>query len=206
MPRTAQFLTPARKQFLTGIALALIWALFATAHVASFETTGRVSLLIYAIAETLIAVFFMLRAEAKTIATNVIEWLVAVLGTFLSLLLRPTSDNLVPIAEWGLMLGSSMQVAGVLSLNRSFALVPALRELKTAGMYHLVRHPIYLSYFVSCSCYLLTNFSTSNLLVVIGSISLLLVRIYFEERHLSLNAEYRAYQERVRWRLIPFVY
>lgn len=206
MPQIAQFATSARLRLVTGFSLGSLWVLFAFAHVAAFQTTGKVALLTFAIAETLIAMFFVLRAQAKTVTANPREWVVAVLGTFLPLLLRPTSDNPVPLAEWGLMLGSIMQIAGVLSLNRSFAIVPALRKVKTEGMYRLVRHPIYFSYIISFVSYLATNYSVENLLILACSVGLMVSRVHFEERHLSLTPEYRAYQTRVRWRLIPFVF
>lgn len=193
-------------QIITGAVLTMIWGLFAVAHLKGFLNTGKLALPIYALAETLIAVFFLLRTTPKTVAANPLEWLIALLGTFLPLFLRPASNTLLAVAEFGLILGATLQILGVLSLNRSFALVPALRELKTDGMYRFVRHPIYASYVISFSCYMLANFSVANFLIAIGSISLLGLRIYFEERHLSLAAEYRAYQQLTKWRLIPFVF
>lgn len=201
-----QIIASARVQILTGAILSALWAFFAVAHLVTFRLNGKASLLVFGVAETLIAVFFLLRTQPKTFTNNPHEWVVAVLGTFLPLLLRPTTDTPVPFAEWGVMLGSVMQIAAVLSLNRSLALVPALRELKTAGMYRFVRHPIYASYLFNFCFYLAANFSHWNLFIVTTSLSLLLARVYFEERHLAQTPEYRAYRSRVRWRLIPFVF
>lgn len=206
MTQIPQIASSARVTLLTGVGLSALWVLFAITHIAAFRATGKVALMTFAIAETLIAVFFVLRAQAKTMTTHPREWVVAVLGTFLPLLLRPTAENVAPIAEWGLLLGSTMQVAGVLSLNRSFALIPALRDIKTTGMYRLVRHPIYFSYLISFTSYLATNYSAENLLILVCSLGLMISRIHYEERHLRLTPEYRAYQTRVRWRLIPFVF
>lgn len=206
MARTAHILTSAQTQSITGAALCALWLLFAIAHLTNFGLTGKTGLLLFAIAETIIAVFFLLRTQPKTFTTRPSEWIVAVAGTFLPLLLRPTTDTPVPIAEWGLMVGSVLQIAGVLSLNRSLAIVPALRELKTRGMYSLVRHPIYTSYVITFSFYLAANFSTRNLLLGLASATLLIARVHFEERHLGLTPEYRAYRSRVKWRLIPFVF
>ncbi|BAL26407.1 isoprenylcysteine carboxylmethyltransferase family protein [Azoarcus sp. KH32C] len=206
MSRIHEIIASARTQIFTGTFLAALWVFFAIAHLVTFNLTGKASLLVFSTAETLIAVFFLLRTPPRTFTSSPHEWVVAVLGTFLPLLLRPTADSPVPAAEWGLVVGSAMQIAGVLSLNRSLALVPALRELKTAGMYRLVRHPIYFSYLISFSFYLAANYSPRNLLIVTASLCLLLARVYFEERLLGQTAEYRAYQSRVRWRLIPFVF
>lgn len=206
MPPLHQLIASARMQLFTGAALSALWVFFAIAHLYTFRITGKASLLVFCVAETLIAVFFLLRTRPKTFTMNPHEWVIAALGTFLPLLLRPTSDTQVPFAEWGLMLGSTMQIAGVLSLNRSFAIVPALRQLKTTGMYRVVRHPIYFSYLITFSFYLAANLSTRNLLILLISLSLLVARVYFEERHLGQTAEYQAYRSRVKWRLIPFVF
>lgn len=193
-------------QCLTGIPLAALWLLFALAHVSTFQVTGRPSLLVFAVAETIIAAMFALRTPPRSFTTKPGEWAVALAGTFLPLLFRPTADTPVALAEWGLMLGSTLQIAGVLSLNRSFGIVPALRELKTAGLYRIVRHPIYASYLVVFAFYVGANYSLRNL--VLGSVwaGLLIARIHFEERHLAQSDAYRAYRTRVKWRLIPFVY
>ncbi|AYH45627.1 methyltransferase [Azoarcus sp. DN11] len=206
MTRISQIIASPRMQLVSGISLAALWLVFAVAHLTTFKLTGKVSLLTFALAETLIAGFFLLRPPPRTVTTNPPELAAAALGTFLPLLLRPTTDTPLPFSELGLMAGSGFLIAGVLSLNRSFALIPALRELKTEGMYRLVRHPIYLSYLITYSCYLTANFSVENLAIVCGSALLLLTRVHFEERHLAKTPEYRAYQARVRWRLIPLVF
>lgn len=190
----------------TGAALSLLWLIFAVAHLATFRVTDKTSLLFFCIAETLTAAFFLLRTEPKTFSRNPRDWLIAVLGTFLPLFLRPTETAPISFAEWGLMLGSGMQIAGVLSLNRSYALIPALRQLKTTGMYRYVRHPIYFSYLITFSFYLAANFSNVNAFILASTAVLLVTRIFLEERHLGQTAEYRAYRSRVKWRLIPFVF
>lgn len=206
MARIAPILVSSKTQPIIGAVLAALWLLFAIAHLSGFGRTGKTSLLVFALAETIVAAFLLLRTQPKTLSTRPAEWAVAVAGTFLPLLVRPTTDTLIPAAEWGLVLGSALQIAGVLSLNRSLAIVPALRELKTAGMYRVVRHPIYFSYLVTFSCYLAVNFSARNLLILLASSVLLVARVHFEERHLAQMPEYQAYRSRVRWRLIPFVF
>ncbi len=207
MFRSAHILNERPAQVISGAALSALWLFFAVAHLSTFiHSSGKASLLVFAIAETLVAAFFLLRTPPRTLANRPVEWVVAIAGTFLPLLLRPTTDAPAALAEWGLMIGSALQIAGVLSLNRSLAIVPALRQLKTGGMYAIVRHPIYTSYLVTFSCYLAANFSATNLIIVVASVSLLLARVRFEERHLGQTPEYRTYRDRVRWRLVPFIY
>lgn len=185
--------------------LSALWLFFAIAHLSNFLSTGRISLLVFCLAESVIAAFLLLRSQPKSFSTDWREWLAAMSGTFLILLLRPVAETPPAAAEWGLTLGALILLAGAFSLNRSFAMVPALRELKTNGMYRFVRHPIYFSYLLTFTFYLAGNFSLRNLAIVLGNIALLLLRVRFEERHLRQSPQYREYCERVRWRLIPFI-
>lgn len=206
MSTSEKLLTTPGMQLLTGALLSGLWLLFAVAHLSIFWSSGKASLVVFAIAEAIVAMFFLLRTPPRTFTHKPVEWFVAIAGTFLPLLLRPTEGTAGAFSEWGLIFGSVLQIAGVLSLNRSLALVPALRELKTSGMYRFVRHPIYFSYLITFSCYLAANFSPQNLGILLVSVCLLVMRIHFEERHLSQSPEYRAYRSYVRWRLIPFIF
>lgn len=109
--------------------------------------------------------------------------------------------------------GVSLQVAGLLwqlaakaTLGRAFGLLPAQRGTVTRGPYRLVRHPIYLGYLVSHAGFLLANFSWRNAGVLALLYALQLLRMRREEALMARSLEYRAYQRRVRWRLLPFVY
>lgn len=106
--------------------------------------------------------------------------------------------------------GAALQVAGVcwqlfakLSLRRSFGILPANRGVVSRGAYRFVRHPMYLGYFVADMGFLLTNFGVQNVLVYGGQFVLQAVRISREERLLSADERYRAYKDKVRFRVIP---
>jgi protein-S-isoprenylcysteine O-methyltransferase Ste14 len=73
-------------------------------------------------------------------------------------------------------------------------------------MYRFVRHPMYASYLLLFSGYLLGNTTTWNLAVYVFSVCFMLLRILREERHLSADPEYRQYASRVRYRLVPYFY
>ena len=200
-------LVPTRwRQWATGSFFGLCWFLFAVANLQTFILTGKPSPLVFGVAETLIATFFILRVPPRRVSQRLSEWVIAGLGTFLPLLLRATLDETNWFAEALLLFGSLLQVAAVVSINRSFALVPALRELKTDGAYRFVRHPIYASYVVSLSGFLWANYSLDNLIVTIVSLGFMIWRIRLEEALLGQTPEYRHYRELVRWRLLPGVW
>ena len=194
------------RHWATGSFFAICWFLFAVANLQTFILTGKPSPLVFGVAETLIATFFILRVPPRRVSQKLSEWIVAGLGTFLPLLLRATLDETNWFAEALLLAGSLLQVAAIVSINRSFALVPALRELKTDGAYRFVRHPIYASYVVSLSGFLWANYSLENLVVTIISLVLMIWRIRIEESLLEQTSEYRRYRELVRWRLLPGVW
>lgn len=117
------------------------------------------------------------------------------------------SPGLVLAPLW---LTASMQVAGILwqiyaklSLGRSFGLLPANRGIITHGAYGLVRHPIYLGYFVSHMGFLLGSFSWYNLWLFAVLYFFQYLRILEEEKLLAADAEYSAYMQKVKYKLLP---
>ncbi|WP_404822916.1 methyltransferase family protein [Burkholderia metallica] len=118
------------------------------------------------------------------------------------------STQLIP--EWA---GATLQFCGIacqlcakLSLGRSFGLLPANRGVVSVGAYRFVRHPIYASYLLSEIGFLLANYSARNVFMITTWMLLQIGRISLEERVLSEDADYRAYKEKVRYRLIPGVF
>ena len=117
------------------------------------------------------------------------------------------SPGLVLAPLW---LTASMQVAGILwqiyaklSLGRSFGLLPANRGIVTHGAYGLVRHPIYLGYFVSHMGFLLGSFSWYNLWLFAVLYFFQYLRILEEEKLLAADAEYSAYMQKIKYKLLP---
>jgi protein-S-isoprenylcysteine O-methyltransferase Ste14 len=193
-------------QTLIGLIMALSWGAFALLHVRAFQATGEWIYLVFCATETFTALFFMLRTPPVTVSPRTGDWALAFAGTFASFLFEPVSHGVLPNAAILIYLGALLHLGGMLSLNRSIGMVPARRVVKTGGLYRLVRHPLYASYLISFSGYLLTNTSLRNALVFALTIVLLGVRILREERHLSLDHNYRSYMTRVKFRILPFVF
>ena len=91
-------------------------------------------------------------------------------------------------------------------LGRSFGLWPANRGVVTGGPYRLVRHPMYLGGLISDMGYFGCEFSWYNLVLYLIWYMLLFWRVVEEEKVLRDDAEYRNYMERVRFRMVPFVF
>ncbi|UQV47358.1 hypothetical protein KIV45_11170 [Janthinobacterium lividum] len=123
-----------------------------------------------------------------------------------AILFSPSEMTIWPAARYLLVFGCVLQIAGLLSLNRSFGLVVAQRNIKTHGMYRFVRHPVYASYVVSSTAYLLSNASPGNTAVYAAAMLLLVLRLLREERFLSTDVRYRVYMRQVKYRLLPFIF
>jgi protein-S-isoprenylcysteine O-methyltransferase Ste14 len=190
----------------TGVFLAMLWGLFAFSHFEAFRHSGDYAYLAFCVAETVAAIFFLVRKVPETVSTDPFDWFIAVGGTFTPLLLRPGGAVIWPAANIVVLVGVGIQFLALLSLSRSFALVAAKRAIKTHGLYSVVRHPMYAGYLLIFTGYALFNASPLNVGLVGLTFLFLFLRVLREERHLSQDEAYRAYKTRVRWRIFPLVY
>jgi protein-S-isoprenylcysteine O-methyltransferase Ste14 len=87
-----------------------------------------------------------------------------------------------------------------------FGIVAAHRGVVSAGPYRIVRHPIHLGYFVTLVGFLLANWSSRNVAIYIVAYFFQVARVLLEERLLKGDESYSACCERVRYRLIPFIF
>lgn len=175
---------------------------------AYLRTQRPIGFLLFA-EQMVVVVAYLVRRPARVVTRNFGAWLVAFGGTFVPVLLRP--DGAHP--QWGLQWGLVLQFCGVvlclwsfLALGRSFGFAAADRGLVQRGPYRLVRHPIYASYVLLQTGYLLQSISLRNLVVVLLAMACNVGRIRAEERVLATNHAHAAYRTRVRWRILPGVW
>jgi protein-S-isoprenylcysteine O-methyltransferase Ste14 len=190
----------------SGIFLAVIWGFFSYAHLLGFLATREWPLLLFCFSETLVVFFYIFRSKPQTISVNPFDWIIAVVGTFSPLFFRPEAWGIFPLAKIAIVVGAFFQILSIISLNRSFALVAAKREIKTAWMYRIVRHPLYASYCLVFLGYVLTNTSLANVLIYLIAMIFLCLRMFREEKHIAVDPVYREYMHKVHYRLIPFVF
>lgn len=149
---------------------------------------------------------FLTRRPAVAESQSLPVWILAVSAVAVPFLLRPgTPGGLAVIGNTLQLAGVVMLMAGMLSLRRSFAVVPGNRGIRTGGMYRIVRHPLYLSELIVLLGTVLVNPTLPNWVILIVECGLQFARARAEEDFLSTDPDYRAYRERVRYRLIPGV-
>jgi len=191
----------------TNVALCACFLAFARAHAGSFARHHRPSGLLLVAIEALFALFFLVRAPADRMALSPSAWLSTLGGTFLPMFLRPADVPHDALAgQIVQVVGLSLAIYGILSLNRSFGLVPAHRGVRSTGAYRWVRHPLYAAYAVMAAGYLASNLTARNAAIVAVAYACQVVRIFNEERLLSRYPAYLEYRGRTRWRLVPYVF
>ncbi len=149
------------------------------------------------------------RKEYVAVDRNWRSWLVAAFSFFSNLFFIKKGYRLDSLGSWPDYLNVAailVGIAALLSLGRSFGIVPAIREIKTSGLYRMIRHPMYLSDILFKTPLILQYFSAYNLLVYGLSILLYIQRAKYEESLLSQDPEYQQYRQRVKYRFIPFIY
>lgn len=188
------------------ITLGSLYGLFAYVHLLAFLDTHQLSLILVTLFETVTVIFLIFRTDHKTVTVIPSDWLIAIAGSCVPLFLRPASYGVLPLAEILIILGIMLQIMSLLSLNRSFAIVPANRNIKIDWMYRIIRHPLYASYFLAFGGYVLVHTTVINIIIYGALVILLCMRMFREEKHLSLDPKYLEYMSMVRYRIIPFIF
>lgn len=157
---------------------------------------------------TLMLVLLARRASQRDLSATAM--VATIYATCCAVLLTP-QDTIRLAPEW---MGVALQLASMgwqftakIVLGRSFGLLPAQRGLVTVGPYRIVRHPIYCGYLIGHIGFLVANFSMRNTIVLMLLYIAQVVRILREEAMLAASdTNYRSYQQKVRWRLLPLVF
>jgi protein-S-isoprenylcysteine O-methyltransferase Ste14 len=129
-------------------------------------------------------------------------------GIILPFLMQPTSNigDRVLVSTVLSVIGVVMLIASLLSLNMSMGIIAARRKIHTGGMYRMVRHPMYLSYFFLFTGYFWMNYSYWNGILLLLIVWIQITRIYQEEGVWSSDGDYQDYAKKVRWRIMPGIF
>jgi protein-S-isoprenylcysteine O-methyltransferase Ste14 len=158
-------------------------------------------------AETLPFIYVVLRAPSVTLSQRPWDWAFGIMGTIMPLFVMP-AVNLPPLLPGSVCVavmlgGMTLQVAAKLILGRSFGIIPANRGVRVVGPYRFIRHPMYAGYTLTHIGFLLAMPSAINAALYGLAFSFQVSRIFREERVLFADPGYRAFAERVRYRLVP---
>lgn len=191
------------------ICILTLFSALSTRLAADFIATGHITGLLLLASEALVVAFTLVRRPAEVIDRTWKARTLTIVSTFWPPLLRPIA--VVALGpEWLTVMisaaGLMIVVLGKISLGRSFGLTPANRGVVRSGVYRFVRHPIYLGYLITHVGFVIAYPAGWNLAVLLAADVALMLRAICEERTLALDPAYRAYMDRVRWRIIPGVF
>lgn len=190
----------------TNLLVIVLFAFLALSTYRRFLASGTLKGFGLLTVNTLVLVLFLTRRRAKSETTSPKLWALALLGTALPLLLRATAEgDGVAIGSTIQLIGLAMVTASLLSLRRSFAIVPGNRRIQDGGLYRFVRHPIYVSELTVLFGVVIASPTLLNAVIWISLCMVQLARARAEERFLCADPLYGAYCARVRYRLIPWV-
>ncbi len=158
--------------------------------------------------EALTVFFILTRRKATRLTLRPLDWIAAILGSGLPLIVRPGGPQyLDPAVGTTLMAGGFLlALSSLLFLRRSFGMAAANRGVVQGGPYRFVRHPIYLGYLCAHLGFFLNNPSWWNAGVYLAATGFQIYRILAEERVLTDDPVYAEYRRKVRWRLAPGVF
>jgi len=201
MTKNAYILT----EILARIIMVYVAAFFVFEMAHSLLQQEKLSTLVFMLKEVLWLAFVLVRRPAIALSNSPADWLVALLASWATLLVRP-GDSIEN--EWITAvqcLGILVTTAGMISLNVSFGIVPANRGIKSGGMYRFIRHPFYAGYCISYVAFFANHPTLNNAIIFSACFVLMLSRIQREERFLSRDPRYRELQKKTRWRLVPYI-
>lgn len=189
-----------------GSVVVMVFAFGLMAYVSwnGYRRDGSLNALGLVAVNAIFVTLFVIRRDATEVATSPWIWLLACAGTVTPLLLRPAGSHAAAvIGSTTQLVGTFCVIASLLSLQRSLGIVPANRGIRTQGLYHIVRHPLYASELLTILGFTIANPTFVNISLVIVNGALQFGRAYAEENLLGEDAAYVEYRSRVKFRLIP---
>ncbi len=159
--------------------------------------------------EGVVVFLILIRSTTEKVSRRPMDWVLAFSATTAALLVSPVQEQplLSPaIGATVMLVGMFVQIHAKLVLGRSMGCVAAQRELKFAGPYQYVRHPMYLGYLITHCGFLMLNPSVWNVGAYSLCYALQIPRLLAEERLLGKDSRYAEYMAAVHYRLIPRVF
>jgi protein-S-isoprenylcysteine O-methyltransferase Ste14 len=164
----------------------------------------------FAIHNLVILAVILFRRAHKTFNKNIFNQSIAAFAFFsgLAFMGQPASGDpiLISVSKYVVFAANIIGIITLINLGRSFGILIACREIKTGGLYSIVRHPMYFTDILLRVGFLISHFNwfTSSMFIV--SVAAYAYRAILEERFLIQQQEYQLYKEKVKYRFIPYIF
>jgi len=189
--------------------MALLWIEFVMSSFMGWQQSGGILSLGLLLVNTLLVCLFFTRRESADTSHRPLDWIIALGTVGMSMALRshPGENGAVMLVSLILQLIGIVAMLGALSsLGRSFGIVPANRQVQSAGAYQIVRHPLYSSEMIFYFGFFLGNFSLFNFIAVVAIMLGQIWRAVSEEKLLSKDEKYLEYMRAVPYRFVPAIF
>lgn len=189
-----------------NLLIALLWTQFVRISFHTWHTVGGALPMGILVHNTLLLILFLTRRKSRETSHMLMDWIIPIITVGATMFVHPGqtqffTSNWIP---YGLqIIGMSGMIFSLLSLGRSFGVIPANRDVKSSGAYRLVRHPLYACEMVFYLGFLSGNLSIHNVMLILLVIAGQVVRAIREERLLSHDENYVDYLTKIRYRFIP---
>jgi protein-S-isoprenylcysteine O-methyltransferase Ste14 len=171
------------------------------------DPAQRMGLMLFAVITLVLAGVALTRPPARCRDGRWWVYLVCVLSIVYPLGYFYDGNNpLLSVIFWGRVTLQLVANLSLLSLGRSYAMLPALRQVQTGLFYGLVRHPVYAMYILADLVALSLQPSLWNCGVALVGLTVFSTRARLEENVLCNDPAYLDYMSQVRWRFCPGIY
>lgn len=195
--------------WLVNVVVASVWLYYVYEGIMVLTTSRYLLVAIVLIfRNTCITLVFLLRRPSKLTSKKVVDWIVAIAGTFIAYLYsfsgtQPIFPLLLPAAYVIMVLAAFLSAIAIVTLGRSFGIVPANRGIKTKGLYAVVRHPLYSLYALLDIGWILHCSSARNCCVFVLYCLIIYSRAKREEKVLRQDPAYQEYALKTRYMFLP---
>jgi protein-S-isoprenylcysteine O-methyltransferase Ste14 len=189
------------------LAVSFLLATLPAARELTFSLAGA-SNLVWLTGAATMAVMSFARFAPRSSTVNLRTLAASGAMLILPCFMRPTNLSTGALATAGLLFelfGVVLTQVARVYMGRSFGVLPANRGIVSKGPFRWVRHPIYFGWFILSIGYAMSYANDRNIILIIATLPFMVWRIDQEEAHLSADPDYRAYMQRVRYRLVPGV-
>jgi protein-S-isoprenylcysteine O-methyltransferase Ste14 len=158
----------------------------------------------FAIHNIVMLTLILVRRQHVSIDRNIFNQIIALAAFFSGIIFQkhPT-DNMRYASEVIMVIATILGIITLVNLGRSFGILIAVRQVKTSGLYRIIRHPMYFTDILWRIGYLVGNLYWLNSIIFLASSACYVYRALLEERFLSQFTEYQEYKKKVRYRFLP---
>ena len=201
-----------RRQNITDVALFLVFFIWCIVQGYNKWAEGKLDFieLSFTLQNLVSGFLFLIRTKHRFFNENVYDQSVAALAFFSAAAFmgqpETASGPILMLARAIIFASNVLGLVTLFNLGRSFGVFMAFREVRTTGLYSIVRHPMYLTDVLLRVGYLISHFTAFVFAAFIFSSACYVYRAVLEERFLLNRPEYVEYSQRVKYRFIPYLF